>query len=372
MENIMTKDSLNNQDVITLANNPSADNKGIIAEKLGVLYNNRQITPSMTNLVEDIFRIMVRDTENKVREALSHVLKNCSNLPSDIIENIINDSDNIALPFIQYYSSLTDEDLIKIINSQKIEHQIAISLRQHVSTDVSEYIANNCPSEVVAYLISNEGADIKETTFDAIVNKYSNDENIKKCLVCRSELPVSIIEKILNKLSSNLKNYLILNHNLPKDLASNLVEEIKEKITLTISEEHSSDKQIEELVHQLYKANHLTPDLIMRSICLGDLGFFEYALVYMSETPIAEVRKILFNNQADFVIRNLLRKAFIPKSMFPAIFSALKIVREIRFDCGRSNKKLFRHKVIERILSYIRDNEDLSTEDIKYLVSKIN
>ena len=58
--------------------------------------------------------------------------------------------------------------------------------------------------------------------------------------------------------------------------------------------------------------------------------------------------------------------------MFPAIFSALKIVREIKFDCGRSHKKAFGHKVVERILSYIKDNEDLSTDDIKYLVSKIN
>ena len=58
-------------------------------------------------------------------------------------------------------------------------------------------------------------------------------------------------------------------------------------------------------------------------------------------------------NLQNIPIRNeygrLIRKAFIPKSMFPAIFSALKIVREIRFDCGRSNKKLFRHKVIEFI-----------------------
>ena len=100
--------------------------------------------------------------------------------------------------------------------------------------------------------------------------------------------------------------------------------------------------------------------------------FGDYDVVYMSETPITEVRKILFNNQADFMIRNLLRKAFIPKSMFQAIFSALKIVREIRFDCARTNKKFFKHKVIERILSHIKDNEELSPDDIKYLVSKIN
>ena len=188
----------------------------------------------------------------------------------------------------------------------------------------------------------------------------------------RSELPPSVAEKIVDKLSYKLKTHLMLHHNLSKDLVSNLVEEIKEKITLSISEEYSTDYQIEELVHQLYKANRLTSGLVVRAICLGDLKFFEYALVYLSETPISEVRKILFNGQADFMVRNLLRKAFIPKSVFPAIFSALKIIREIKFDCGRSNRKAFGHKVVERILSFVQNNEELSSDDIKYLVSKIN
>lgn len=368
----MNENSLNSQDVLNLAQNPSVENKSVIASKVSTLYNNRQITPNLIKLAEDIFRIMVKDTEIKVRETLANSLKNCSNLPKDIVENIINDSDNVALSFIQEYPSLTDEDLIKIIDSQKLNRQHAVSSRQNISSDISDYIVNNCPSDVIATLISNEGASIEETTFDTLTTKYPDDEEIKKRMIYRSELPVSIIEKIVDKLSYNLKNHLILNHNLPKDLASNLIEDVKEKITLTISEEYSSDKQTEELVHQLYKANRLTPGLIMRSICLGDLSFFEYALVYMSETPISEVRKILFNEQTDFMIRNLLRKAFIPKSMFPAIFSALKIVREIRFDCGRSNKKTFKHKVVERILSYIRDNEELGSDDIKYLISKIN
>ncbi len=365
-------DSLNSHDIAELAQNPSVENKGLIAKKISAVYNSRAITPTAIKLAEDIFRIMIRDTETKVREALSSSLKNCTDLPKDVVENILKDTDSIALPFIQYYSSLTDEDLIKIIDSQNVERQKAVASRPIVSSNVSDHIVKTCSSDVVSYLVSNEGADIKEETFETIVNKYPKNEEIKTRIIYRSEIPVSIIEKIVDQLSYKLKNHLILNHNLPKDLASNLVEEVKEKITLNISEEYSTDQQIEELVHQLYKANRLTSGLITRAICLGDLTFFEYAIVYLSETPISEVRKILFNNQADFLVRNLLRKAFIPKSMFPAIFSALKIVREIKFDCGRSNKKAFGHKVVERILSYIKDNEDLSSDDIKYLVSKIN
>ena len=368
----MSESSLNKQDVANLAHQATIDNKSTIARKVGAYYGGSSITPQAAKLAEDIFRIMVRDTEIKVREVLSDSLKNCSDLPKDVVSAIINDTDSVAVPFLQYYVSLTNDDLIKILNMPGINRQKAIAKRPDLSAEVSQYIAERCSDEVVGELVSNEGADIRENTFNTIITKYSENDDIKKRLVYRSELPASVVEKIVEKLSYKLKTHLMLHHNLPKDLASNLVEEVKEKITLSISEEYSSDKQIEELVHQLYKANRLTPGLVVRAICLGDLKFFEYAVVYLSETPIAEVRKILFNAQADFMIRNLLRKAFIPKSVFPAVFSALKIIREIRFDCGHSDRKTFGHKVVERILSFTQNTDELSSDDIKYLVSKIN
>ncbi len=368
----MDQNRLNRQDVANLAHEASVDNKSTIARKVSAYYSGADISPQAARLAEDIFRIMVHDTELKVREVLSDSLKHCVDLPQDVVTAIINDKDSVAVPFVQYYGSLTNDDLIKILNMPGLNRQKAVAKRANLSAEVSQYIAERCSDEVVGELVSNEQADIRENTFNTIVTKYSESDDIKQRLVYRSELPASVVEKIIDKLSYKLKTHLMLYHNLPKNLATQLVDEVKEKITLSISEEYSSDEQVEELVHQLYKANRLTPSLVVRSICLGDLKFFEYAIVYLSETPIAEVRKILFNEQADFMIRNLLRKAFIPKGVFPAIFSALKVIREIRFDCGRSSRKAFGHKVVERILSFTQNNDELGPDDIKYLVSKIN
>lgn len=368
----MYEDDLTGQDVKNLSTNPSPENKSNIADKLGSIYGRQQLSPNAVKLAEAIFRIMVRDAETQVRQALSESLKKNKNIPSDIVQSILNDEDCVAIPFIQYYASLTDDDLIKIIDSNKLPRQKAVASRSSVSLNVSDYIVEKCPSDVVGTLISNEGSHIGDNTFSKIVEKYDQNDDIKTRMVYRSELPVLIIEKIVDKISSNLKKHLMLHHNLPKNMVSTLVDEIKETIALNISEDFSTDKQTEEFVHQLYKANRLTAGLVIRALCLGDLSFFEYALVYLSETPISEVRKVLFNSQADFMIRNLLRKAFIPKSMFPAVFSALKIIREIRFDCGRPNRKKFGHKVAERILTYIENNDELSSDDIQYLISKIN
>ena len=159
---------------------------------------------------------------------------------------------------------------------------------------------------------------------------------------------------------------------MPQDFATDLINEIKEKLTLKVSEEYSQDDQIRDFVQHLYKANRLTYSLVTRAICAGDLMFFEHSLSFLAEIPVANVRKILFNSTADFEIRNLLRKAMLPKSVFPAIFNALKVINDVRFDCGQSNNKLFSRKVIERILSYTQSTEELSSDDLQYLLSQLH
>lgn len=363
---------LNKNDVSDLARHLNADTKASTALKVGAYYNDRNISPQGMIIAEEIFRIMVRDVEIKVREALSESLKNSKNIPKDIVLSLINDEESVSLPFIKYYSDLTDEEVVSIIDAQNVNKQKAVAMRKNLPQDISQYIVEKCPEEVIGVLISNDSANILENTYNLIVDKYPESENIKQNLVYRSELPVAIIEKIVYSLSEELQRRLIILHNLPNNIASDIVEQVKEKTTLKISEEYSSDKQIEELIHQLYTSNRLTSTLVVRSICMGDLKFFEYALVYLSNTPITEVRKILFNTTMDFMIRNLLRKAYIPKTMFPAVFSALKVIKDIRFDYKKNDSKAFAHKVIERILSYGTAGEELNEEDVNYLISKIS
>lgn len=368
----MNKLGLSKKDVEKLSHDLSVENKALTAQKISAYYDGKDISERGRKLAEDIFRIMVEDVQLKVREVLSESLKNCKSIPRDIALKLINDQDSVAVPFIKYYDNLTDEDLINIIEAQNVSKQKAVALRKGLSADVSQYIVDKCSEDVVGILITNETANLREQTFNSIISKYPNSENIKKNLVYRSELPTSVIEKIVTTLSEDLQKRLIITHNLPNDIATDIVEQVKEKTTLKISEEYSTDKQIEELVHQLYTSNHLTPSLVVRSICMGDLKFFEYALVYLSNTPLLEVRKILFNLQVDFMIRNLLRKAFIPKSMFPAVFSALNVIKDIRFGCQKSDRASFVHKVIERILSVNSSSDELSEEDVNYLISKIS
>lgn len=365
--------NLTKEDVDSLAKGQSVENKSSTIKKVAHYYTEQgDLSAKGKQLAEDIFRIMVQDMEVKIRSVLADSVKTSKGLPHDIVSKIISDTESVSTNFIKSYSDLKNEDLISILESQNISKQKAVASRYNLSEEISHLISEKCPEEVVSTLISNESANIADRTYENIIQKYKDSDTIKEKLVYRSQVPILIIHRIMDTLSDELKKRLVMVHNLPENMASDLVEQVKEKTTLKISEDFSSDKQIEDLVRQLYKSDRLTPSLVVRSICMGDLKFFEYALVYLSNTPLIEVRKILFNNQADFVIRNLLRKAFIPKEMFPAVFSALNVIHDIHFDCGKTTKETFVHKVIERILTIGNADEELSENDINYLISKIS
>lgn len=363
---------INRQDVEHLKKSPNVANRTNVAQKVGILYTSSSITETQRELAEDIFRLLIHDTEIKVRQALVETLRNARHLPHDIITAIIHDIDSIALPFIQYSVALSDDDLLAILDMSEVKRQKAVAKRQTLSSTIADAIAEKCSDEVIAHLLTNQTSDIATPTYEKIIKKYPRNELIYRSMVYRNNLPFEITEKIISRISYKLKMYLVLNHNLPQNFASDLIDEIKEKLTLKISDDYSQDTRISDFVRHLHKSGHLTPSLVTRAICSGDLLFFEHALGYLSDTSVNNVRKILYTSSADFEIRNLLRKALLPKSTFPIIFNALKIIRDIHFDCNHYSNKTFSRKIIERILSFAPSTEEMANDDIDYLISKIS
>ena len=108
-------------------------------------------------MAEDIFRIMGKDTEVRVREALSQNLKENPNVPHDIAVSLAKDVDSVSLPVLQFSEVLSDADLIEIVRSQDPAKPVAIAQRSSVSEFVSSVLVDTENSDVVMSLVSNEG-----------------------------------------------------------------------------------------------------------------------------------------------------------------------------------------------------------------------
>lgn len=208
----MTKARLTEGDVRKLLSDPSAVTRAETAAKLAIQFDQGDLSPSERAMAEQIFRIMVKDAEVRVREALAVNLKENPNVPHDVALTLAGDVDQVALPVLQFSEILSDADLVQIVRSQGAAKQKAIAGRPKVSAVVADAIVDGADKEAVVALVSNEGAEITETSFEKVIDKFGEDEAVQTPMVKRSALPVTIVERLVHRVSENLREHLLTHH----------------------------------------------------------------------------------------------------------------------------------------------------------------
>jgi uncharacterized protein (DUF2336 family) len=166
--------------------------------------------------------------------------------------------------------------------------------------------------------------------------------------------------------SERLRSYLVSHHELPVSLATDVVLQSRERATLNLSV-GSSEQELERLVRQMHRHQRLTPLIVLRALCLGDMAFFEMALSVMAKVPVSNAR-ILIHDAGPNGLASLYEKSGMPARLLPAIRVASDVVRGTEFDGGERDRERYRSRVITRILTQF---EDLPQEDLDYLLDKL-
>lgn len=362
------EEKLNDQDVKRLLASPDTDVRAEIAGKIAAQHP--KLTEHERKLAEDILRLMVKDAEVRVRGALSRQLKENPLLPHDLALTLAHDVDEVALPILQYSAALSDEDLIAVVRSQGPSKQEAIARRATVSASVADVIVEVGPEQVVKTLVSNTGADLKEATLIQMAERYpATDGGIGQALAMRPSLPVTVVEKLMNQVSENFRSHLLDRTDLSPEVATALLLQARELAVLGLSSANSSPA---ELVEHLARHKRLTPSIILRALCMGDLPFFEYSLAKMAEIPAENAQKLIYDKGAH-AFEALFKKAGLPSPLFPAMRAAIDIFGSMDYDGEANDRERFSRRMIERILTqYGEQGVEFQSDDLEYLLARIN
>lgn len=361
---------LTQKDVDLLLNNPSVDVRSSTARKVSEQYRLKSLTQKEKQIAEDIFRLITNDVEIQVREELAESLKTCTFLPYDIVQKIIFDVAAVAVPMIQYSEVISDEDLVTILQTKDEEKQCAVAKRHRISPMVCDQLIEESDKTPVIILIGNQGADISEYSYNKLLDKFEACDEIHEPILMRAKVPVAILEKVITKVSDELRKQLLTRHDLPVNVITTLVTQTREKAILNLSET-STEEDVRTLVIHLHNVDRLTPNLILRSVCVGDMKFFEYALAIKAGIPIRNAR-ILIYDSGPLGLERLYEEAELPPEMFPAVRLAVRTFREMLEETEDGYRDHFQRRMIERLLMLFDANQiQLDKADEDYFVQKI-
>ena len=367
--------SLSQEDVARLMADPSPEARAETTSKIAAQYDRRypRMTPAERKIAEEIFRQLIKDAEVRVREALAANLKTTPDLPHDLALSLARDVDEVALPVLKFSEVLTDEDLIDIVRGENAAaKQVMIAQRATVSDVVADALIDTGNETAVARLVANEGAHLTEHALDRVMNDYEDSDVVSDSLSRRPNLPPGISEQLVSAMTEKLQGYLVSEHNLSPDAASNLILQTRERATVSLLSEGSSESELEELVYQLHVNGRLTTSLIVRALCCGDLPFFEAAMSRLANVPLKNARTLI-HDDGDLGLRSIYEKAKMPSRLLNAVSAAVRILNEEEYDGGSNDRERFISRIIERLLTQFEDpSSTMTKDDIDYLMAKLN
>jgi uncharacterized protein (DUF2336 family) len=358
--------SLSSADVARLMAEPSADVRAELAIKIAADLSGHALTPAEVKLGQDIVRILARDVEESVRASLSRGLRHSPNLPRDVARRLAEDVEYVALPMLADSLVLTDEDLIEIVRYGSALKQEAIASRPNLTEPVTGAIIDHAEESAVVVLMGNNTATIAEDKFNHAVTRFAGSNRVKEAMVLRERLPVTVAEQLVTMVSAALQTHLVKVHDLAPATAADIVLKSREHEIIRLSL-GASEVDLHQMVAQMHRNGRLTPSLILRALCTGDIGFFEAAMAIRSNIPVDNAQ-ILIHEASRKGLEALYRKAEMPEALYAAVRAAVDVVDETGFDGEPRDLERFRSRVITRVLTFV---ETVDPSDADYLLAKL-
>lgn len=346
---------LSQADVARLLTDDSPASRADILEKVAACYNGNQFATREREVAEQIFRLLMRDVALRVRETLAERIKANQAIPRDIVLHLANDVHTVATPVLEASSVLSDADLVRIIEaSRDMAKLVAITKRGTVSPRVSDALVETTYSEVVTSLLSNQGAKLTDRALAKIMDDFKGDMQVTELLVHQRQLPITIVERLVNQVSDAMaaeltEKYKLSDHHIRQDATN-----VREDFMLRLLHGDLPLAEIETLVAQMDSEQRLTPSLVMTALCRGQLAFFTIALARLARVSVASATRLVSDRGAHGFVA-IYEKSGLPPSMFEAIRLLLRAVQDLQGDRSIPGSMLYANRLVERVVNSAGD-----------------
>ncbi len=295
---------------ILLAKDNDADVRGDLASKIA------RVAPGLSADEKDkaqkatyeALELLAKDQITKVRGILSDALKDVANAPPDVIKTLAMDTEiEVSGPILQFSPVLTDEVLLEIIEKGPAAGGLSsISKRSEVTETVSDSIVDTNDMQAIADLLSNDSAQIRESTLDDLIERAPEFDMWHAPLVGRPKLPDGAATRLAGFLADNLLEVL----QERADLDPETLEAVKAVVHQRIgSEKDDGDAGSGsqdflhiappiDMVERLFKSRKLDGNVVSKAINAGDHSFVLAALIVRSELDPLIVKRIFIEKSA--------------------------------------------------------------------------
>ena len=190
-------------------------------------------------------------------------------------------------------------------------------------------------------------------------------------MVNRGKLPVTVSERLVTVVSEKFAADLIGRKDLPDNVVTDLILHTRERAVVSLSTD-SEEGDVGHLVKQLHETGRLTPSIILRGLCMGDMTIFEAGMAELAGVALLNARQLIYDS-GSLGLRTLCRKADIPLPQVDAVRAAIEVSWDMEYDGCEHDRERYSRCMIERIMTQYDDlGVEFESDDLNYLLTKMS
>ena len=234
---------------------------------------------------------LARDEAVRVRQVMAEALAHVAGAPPDIIRTLARDLEIVvAGPVLEHSPVLTNEDLLDIIKNNPIDGALdRISQRKSVDSEVSDAIVASDDEGAIALLLQNDGAQIREESLDAVLDRAPDVERWHVPLACRPALPSKAAKRVARFVAEHVIDMMIERQDFDKGTLEEVRAVVQRRLDdgdfpdTAAADTKASPEDIRKQVLELAKKSKLTDSAIADAIDANNRAFVVAALAHRAK-----------------------------------------------------------------------------------------
>ncbi|MGB6230254.1 MAG: DUF2336 domain-containing protein [Litorimonas sp.] len=325
----------------------SGEDRALATQAIGRLLRDRELSHAERHLSARLFDILSKDVCDEVRRALAITLRLSPNLPRSTANRLIQDMDSIAVPILSDSPSVTDEDLLAIVQSRASAKVRAVATRNGVSPSLSAAVLRHGDRESIVTLAANDTALISPEDARSLVDLADQDDLIREAALRRSDMPQDLALRLIDRQVETVDESLASEIDHHRQIADHTGERAKASWTAS---DWSSDSLLA-FVDALAAKDGLGSEVVARAAGQGDWRFVQVALARLAGISPAKARMMVLDPRP-FGLMALLQRTPLSKAARTLVTLSAEAFRDLQLTSATVSRRRFQRLMAERIASH--------------------
>lgn len=342
-------------------------------DALVAAYFDARVDDHEREALEAAMMLVAEDPDRDVRRRLAEVLADIDAAPRHLLLTLLEDHPVVAEPIAARSEALIDPELVDVVAHGVDTIRCAVARRRRVGPTVAVALAEAGDRDACIALLANAGAELPPIALERIVERFGEFSDIRRVLLARPHVPITVRHRVLEKLSDAIENLVVVKSWMGRERAGAATRESREKATIALAGNATAAETVV-LVEHLRRTGQLTTRLMLRAACVGDLRFVEEALALLADVPTPRVAALVADGR-ESAIRALYRRAAMPDRAWLAFLAAIEVHRDLLAETGGldgrpGDRARFSRRLVERVLTRFTAFERRDADDLLVLLRR--